>query len=476
MSPAFTVMQELTIASHPSSADAQSPSPSASATATFPQPLPATEPGTAVSTVCVVGLGYVGLPLSLQFAASGLRVIGLDADSAKVEALNHGRSYIRHIPSPAIQSAVASRRFFASGDWSRVAEASAIVICVPTPLSPNREPDLSCVLDTGRAIAPHLRPGALVVLESTSFPGTTDEELRRVLEAGSGRTAGRDFHLAFSPEREDPGNPGGGVGAIPKIVGGYTPACLERALALYGRAIRTLVPVSSCRVAEAAKLLENTFRSVNIALVNELKLVYGAMGIDIWEVIAAARTKPFGFMPFFPGPGLGGHCIPIDPFYLTWKAREFGRHTRFIELAGEINTAMPEHVLARVAEALNHRRRALNGSRVLVVGLAYKPDVDDERESPSYVLMEGLRRRGAEVGYHDPYIPVIRPTREHSQWAGTRSLPWTREVISKCDAVIIATAHSNVNHRELIAWSPCIIDTRNVLGAVPARPGQVWKA
>jgi UDP-N-acetyl-D-glucosamine dehydrogenase len=251
---------------------------------------------------------------------------------------------------------------------------------------------------------------------------------------------------------------------------------LERALALYGRAIRTLVPVSSCRVAEAAKLLENTFRSVNIALVNELKLVYGAMGIDIWEVIAAARTKPFGFMPFFPGPGLGGHCIPIDPFYLTWKAREFGRHTRFIELAGEINTAMPEHVLARVAEALNHRRRALNGSRVLVVGLAYKPDVDDERESPSYVLMEGLRRRGAEVGYHDPYIPVIRPTREHSQWAGTRSLPWTREVISKCDAVIIATAHSNVNHRELIAWSPCIIDTRNALGAVPARPGQVWKA
>lgn len=251
---------------------------------------------------------------------------------------------------------------------------------------------------------------------------------------------------------------------------------MERALALYGRAIRTLVPVSSCRVAEAAKLLENTFRSVNIALVNELKLVYGAMGIDIWEVIAAARTKPFGFMPFSPGPGLGGHCIPIDPFYLTWKAREFGRHTRFIELAGEINTAMPEHVLARVAEALNHRRRALNGSRVLVVGLAYKPDVDDERESPSYVLMEGLRRRGAEVGYHDPYIPVIRPTREHSQWAGTRSLPWTREVISKCDAVIIATAHSNVNHRELIAWSPCIIDTRNALGAVPARPGQVWKA
>ncbi len=430
----------------------------------------------AVTTVCIVGLGYVGLPLSLQFAASGLRVIGLDADPAKVEALNHGRSYIRHIPAATIQSAVAARRFLASGEWARVSEASAVVICVPTPLNRNREPDLSCVLDTGRAIAPHLRPGALVVLESTSYPGTTDESLRAVLEEGSGRVAGRDFHLAFSPEREDPGNPAGGVAAIPKVVGGYTPACLERAMALYGRAIQTLVPVSSCRVAEAAKLLENTFRSVNIALVNELKLVFGAMGIDIWEVIAAARTKPFGFMPFYPGPGLGGHCIPIDPFYLTWKAREYGRHTRFIELAGEINTAMPEHVLTRVAEALNQRRRSLNGSRIIVIGLAYKPDVDDERESPSYVLMEGLRRQGAEVGYHDPHIPVIKPTREHSNWAGTRSLPWTREVLSRCDAAIIATAHAAVNYRELADWVPCIIDTRNALAGIPVRPGQVWKA
>jgi UDP-N-acetyl-D-glucosamine dehydrogenase len=469
-------MPELTAPPLPATAGTQPAPLPATATENSPRTHTTLAVETPVTTVCVVGLGYVGLPLSLQFAASGLRVIGLDADASKVEALNHGRSYIRHIPSSAIQSAVASRRFLASGEWERVAEASAVVICVPTPLNRNREPDLSCVLNTGRAIAPHLRPGALVVLESTSFPGTTDEDLRGVLEDGSGRVAGRDFHLAFSPEREDPGNPGGGVGAIPKIVGGLTPACLERALALYGRAIRTLVPVSSCRVAEAAKLLENTFRSVNIALVNELKLVYDAMGIDIWEVIAAARTKPFGFMPFYPGPGLGGHCIPIDPFYLTWKAREFGRHTRFIELAGEINTAMPEHVLARVAEALNHRRRALNGSRVLVVGLAYKPDVDDERESPSYVLMEGLRRRGAEVGYHDPYIPEIRPTREHPQWAGTRSLPWTREVISGCDAVIIATAHSTVNYRELVAWSPCIVDTRNAIGAIPARPGQVWKA
>ena len=469
-------MPELTAPPRPASTGAHSQSSPVTDTATSPRPETALQSETTVTTVCVVGLGYVGLPLSLQFAGSGLRVIGLDADASKVEALNHGRSYIRHVSSSAIQSAVASRRFLASGEWTRVAEASAVVICVPTPLNRNREPDLSCVLNTGRSIAPHLRPGTLVVLESTSFPGTTDEDLRKVLEEGSGRTAGRDFHLAFSPEREDPGNPGGGVGAIPKVVGGYTPACLERALALYGRAIRTLVPVSSCRVAEAAKLLENTFRSVNIALVNELKLVYDAMGIDIWEVIAAARTKPFGFMPFYPGPGLGGHCIPIDPFYLTWKAREFGRHTRFIELAGEINTAMPEHVLARVAEALNHRRRALNGSRVLVLGLAYKPDVDDERESPSYVLMEGLRRRGAEVGYHDPFIPVIRPTREHSQWAGTRSLPWTRDIVSRCDAVVIATAHSGVNYRELVAWAPCIVDTRNALATIPARPGQVWKA
>ena len=469
-------MPHLTAPPPTATADSQSAPAAATDTTNRPQTQTEVSTETTVTTVCVVGLGYVGLPLSLQFAASGLRVIGVDADPSKVEALNHGRSYIRHVPSSAIQSAVAARRFLASGEWTRVAEASAIVICVPTPLNRNREPDLSCVLNTGRSIAPHLRPGALVVLESTSFPGTTDEDLRRVLEEGSGRKAGRDFHLAFSPEREDPGNPGGGVGAIPKVVGGYTPACLERALALYGRAIRTLVPVSSCRVAEAAKLLENTFRGVNIALVNELKLVYDAMGIDIWEVIAAARTKPFGFMPFYPGPGLGGHCIPIDPFYLTWKAREFGRHTRFIELAGEINTAMPEHVLARVGEALNHRRRPLNGSRVLVLGLAYKPDVDDERESPSYVLMEGLRRRGAEVGYHDPYIPVIRPTREHPQWAGTRSLPWTRDIVSRCDAVVIATAHSNVNYRELVAWSPCIVDTRNALAALPTRPGQVWKA
>ncbi len=428
------------------------------------------------TTVCIVGLGYVGLPLSLQFARCGARVIGLDIDETKVEALNHGRSYIKHVAGEAIQAVVDARFFSASADFSRVREADAVIVCVPTPLNKNREPDISYILETGRAIAPHLRPGTLVVLESTTYPGTTDEDLRRVLEQGSGLQAGRDFHLAFSPEREDPGNPGSVVATIPKVVGGLTPACLARALALYGLAIKTLVPVSSCRVAEATKLLENTFRSVNIALVNELKVVYSAMGIDIWEVIAAARTKPFGFMAFYPGPGLGGHCIPIDPFYLTWKAREYGQHTRFIELAGEINTAMPDYVVHRVADALNARRKAINGSRLLVVGLAYKPDVDDERESPSYILMESLQARGAEVAYHDPFVPVIKPTREHAHWAGTRSIAWTRELVSRFDAVLIATHHTCVNYRELAAWAPCIVDTRNAMAAVPTEAGQVWKA
>ena len=288
--------------------------------------------------------------------------------------------------------------------------------------------------------------------------------------------AGTDFHLAFSPEREDPGNSQSRVEIIPKVVGGFTPACLERAKALYGRAIKTIVPVSSCRTAEATKLLENIFRSVNIALVNELKLIYGAMGIDIWEVIQAAKTKPFGFMPFYPGPGLGGHCIPIDPFYLTWKAREYGQITRFIELAGEINTAMPAYVINRVVEALNAQRKSVNGSRVLVLGLAYKPNVDDERESPSYVLMELLKERGAEVAFHDPYVPVIRPTREHSHWAGTKSVVWNREIVERFDAVIIATNHQSVNYRELGEWSPCIVDTRNAMAGISTKPGRVWKA
>jgi len=426
--------------------------------------------------IAVVGLGYVGLPLSLQFARSGAHVLGLDIDSSKVEAIQQGRSYIKHIGSDAILEQVRAGRFTASTDFSRVKEVSAVVICVPTPLNKNREPDISYILKTGEAVAPHLSKGTLLVLESTTYPGTTDEDLRAVIERGSGLKAGTDFHLAFSPEREDPGNPQSVVRDIPKVVGGYTPACLERAVALYSQAIKTVVPVSSCRAAEATKLLENIFRSVNIALVNELKVVYGAMGIDVWEVINAARTKPFGYMPFYPGPGLGGHCIPIDPFYLTWKAREYGQHTRFIELAGEINTAMPEFVVNRLAEALNAQRKPLNGSRVLVLGLAYKPDVDDDRESPSYILLELLKKRGAEVAYHDPHVPVIRMTREHSHWAGTESVPWSASSIGGFDVVLIATDHKALDYRQLAEWAPCIVDTRNAMSGIPAKPGQVWKA
>ncbi len=426
--------------------------------------------------IAIVGLGYVGLPLSLQFARSGVTVLGLDIDPSKVEALNGGRSYIKHISTTVISEAVKAGTFAAFTDFRRIKEVEAVIICVPTPLNKNREPDISFIVETGKAIAPHLTKGALVVLESTTYPGTTDEDLREVLESGSGLKAGVDFYLAFSPEREDPGNAQSKVEHIPKVIGGYTPACLERAKALYGRAIKTLVPVSSCRAAEATKLLENIFRSVNIALVNELKLVYGAMDIDIWEVIQAARTKPFGFMAFSPGPGLGGHCIPIDPFYLTWKAREYGQHTRFIELAGEVNTAMPEYVVNRTAEALNALRKPMNGSRVLVVGLAYKPNVDDDRESPSYVLMNLLKTRGADVAYYDPYVPVIRVTREHAHWAGVRSVNWDRETLQGFDAVIIATNHQAVNYQELADWASCIVDTRNAMAGARTKPRQVWKA
>src|SRR5580692_9075572 len=426
--------------------------------------------------IAIVGLGYVGLPLSLQFARSGVDVLGLDIDPAKVESLNQGRSYIKHIESSAIAEFAKSGRLSASTDFSRVKETEAVIICVPTPLNKNREPDISYIVDTGKLIAPHLQKGALVVLESTTYPGTTDEDLLAVLERGSGMKAGIDFHLAFSPEREDPANPASKVATIPKVVGGLTPACLEHAKAIYGRAIKTIVPVSSCRVAEATKLLENIFRSVNIALVNELKLVYGAMEIDIWEVIEAAKTKPFGFMAFYPGPGLGGHCIPIDPFYLTWKAKEFDHSTRFIELAGEINTAMPVHVLERLGEALNSARKPLNGSRVLILGLAYKANVDDERESPSYRIMELLKQRGVEVAYHDPHVPIIRPTREHAHWAGTESVRWDRATIAAFDAVVIATAHAAVNYQELAEWAQCIVDTRNAMASVQVAPGRVWKA
>ena len=424
----------------------------------------------------IIGLGYVGLPLCLQFARSGVRVLGLDVDAKKVAALNAGRSYIKHISAAEIKRLVRAGKFSATTNFAKIKEVEAVLICVPTPLKKNRAPDLSFVLQTGKSIAAQLQRGQLVVLESTTYPGTTENELRAVLEKGSGLTAGKDFHLAFSPEREDPGNPASNVANIPKVIGGYTPACLESARKVYGRAIRTLVPVANCRTAEAAKLLENVFRGVNIALVNELKGVYAALDIDIWDVIAAARTKPFGFMPFYPGPGLGGHCIPIDPFYLAWKAKQAGQETRFVELAGEINRAMPARVVARVGRALAAQGKKLRGARVLVLGLAYKANVADDRESPSYVLLDRLKARGAQVAYHDPQVPVIRPTREHSHWAGTKSVKWHRSLISSFDVVVIATAHDAVDYQQLAGWSPLIVDTRNVMANCRVKPGQVWKA
>jgi UDP-N-acetyl-D-glucosamine dehydrogenase len=354
-----------------------------------------------------------------------------------------------------------------------VKQSEAVLICVPTPLKKNREPDISYILKSGEAIAPYLKPEdgdrkKLVVLESTTYPGTTDEDLRRVLEKGSGLKAGIDFHLAFSPEREDPGNPQSKVAEIPKVVGGLTSACLERAKKLYGKAIKRLVPVSSTRAAEATKLMENIFRSVNIALVNELKIIYGSMGIDIWEVIEAAKTKPFGFMPFYPGPGLGGHCIPIDPFYLTWKAREFGHTTRFIELAGEINTAMPDHVVAKVGEALSTVGKPLKGSKILLLGLAYKADVDDDRESPSYILIEKLEAKGARVDYHDPCVPAIRPSREHSHLAGRKSV----QIDSAADLVLISTAHASFKGHNFTKLTVPLVDTRNCV--LPANRPQLY--
>lgn len=427
-------------------------------------------------TIGIVGLGYVGLPLALLFASRGSRVLGFDIDAAKVAKLTAGESYILHIGAGRIAAARQGDVFTATTDFRRVTDCTAVVICVPTPLKAGREPDLSYVLKTGEAIAPHLRPGMLVVLESTTYPGTTDTDLREVLERGSGLKAGTDFHLAFSPEREDPGNPASQVAEIPKVIGGFTPACRDRALALYGRAIRKLVPVSNCRVAEAVKLTENIFRSVNIAMVNELKMVYDAMDIDVWEVIDAAKTKPFGFMPFYPGPGWGGHCIPIDPFYLTWKARSYGQHTRFIELAGEINTEMPRYVLARLERALATQGRGLSSARVLLLGIAYKANVDDDRESPGYVLWGLLEHAGASVEYHDPNVPVIRPSREHSRYAGRRSVELTAANVAGFDAVLVATKHDGVDYPLVAAAARLIVDTRNAFAGVPVDPAKYFKA
>lgn len=429
--------------------------------------------GTAV--VGVIGLGYVGLPLLLGFAEKGLRVVGLDVDAAKVEKLLAGQSYIEHIGSDRVAAARTSQRLEATTDFAQIREVDAIFICVPTPLDRHHEPDLSYIRATREAILPHLRSNQVLCLESTTYPGTTEEEFLHQVES-RGFQVGHDYFLVFSPEREDPGNPEFSGSNIPKIIGGHTEACLRQGLAAYGALYQKVVPVSSTRVAEMVKLLENIFRAVNIGLVNEMKIVADEMGIDIWEVIRAAATKPFGYMPFYPGPGLGGHCIPIDPFYLTWKAREFGVHTRFIELAGEINESMPKYVVRRVAERLNRERKPLNGSRILILGLAYKANVDDMRESPTFHLFDLLKNHGAEIAYYDPHIPVITPTREHGAWTGLKSVAWKQEVISSFDLVLIATNHSRTNLLELAQWAPVIVDTRNAMAGVKTSPGQVSKA
>lgn len=418
------------------------------------------------AVVGIVGLGYVGLPLLLEFADAGFRVLGLDIDQKKVESLEAGKSYIKHIPAERIAKAFGTRdKVGATTDFSRARECHAIVICVPTPLTHHRDPDLSYIESTARSIAPFIQRGQIVTLESTTYPGTTEEVLVPILEEGCGLNAGEDFFVAYSPEREDPNNTKYNTKTIPKVVGGLDEASLEIARALYDAVICETVPVSSCRAAEATKLMENIFRCINIALVNELKMVFTEMDIDIWEVVNAAKTKPFGFMPFYPGPGLGGHCIPIDPFYLTWKAREFGITTKFIELAGEINTGMPEYVIQRAMLALNEHGKSIKGSRVLLLGLAYKKNVDDERESPTYVLWKRLMELGATVDYYDPYCPEVRPSREHSDLAGTKSRTWDEACSGNYDMALVSTDHDEVDYQRLTECVDLIVDTRNACPA-----------
>jgi UDP-N-acetyl-D-glucosamine dehydrogenase len=410
------------------------------------------------AVIGIVGLGYVGLPLMLRYVAVGFKVLGFDIDAAKVAKLNGGRSYIAHIPSRQVEQACADG-FEASTDFARVAEADALIICVPTPLNAYREPDLSFVLDTTDSLLPHMRPGQIVSLESTTYPGTTEEELQPRIES-RGFTVGHDVFLVFSPEREDPGNPNFDTRTIPKVCGGVTPSCLQAGIALYSPAIDRVVPVSSTRAAELTKLLENIHRAVNIGLVNEMKIIADKMSIDIHEVIRAAATKPFGFTAYYPGPGLGGHCIPIDPFYLTWKARQFGLHTRFIELAGEINSDMPHWVIGKLADALNQRSRSIKGSRVLVLGIAYKKDVEDMRESPSVELMEILRDKGAEVDYSDPHVPVFPQMREHR--FDLSSVALSAASIASYDVVLLATSHSAFDYALIQNNARLIVDTRGV--------------
>lgn len=407
--------------------------------------------------VAVIGLGYVGLPLVIEFCRAGFNVTGFDIDSDKIAMLEKGKSYIKHIDVSILANNF-KENFQPTNDFSKLHEMDCIIICVPTPLNNNREPDMKYIFNTTQTIARYLSKGQLIILESTTYPGTTDGDMRRILEA-NGLKAGIDFHLAFSPEREDPNNKDFCVRTIPKLVGGFTPECLNAAITLYNNIVETTVPLSSTKIAESAKLLENIYRSVNIALVNELKILFCKMGIDIWEVIEAAKTKPFGYQAFYPGPGLGGHCIPIDPFYLTWKAREYECVTRFIELAGEINTNMPDYVVSKVTEALNNVSKPVKGAKILILGLAYKANVDDDRESPSYRLMQKLETMGATVSYNDPYIPVIGLTREYPNFFGRKSVM----ISNKFDLLLIATAHDDYSKIDFTSFGIPVIDTRNLI-------------
>jgi UDP-N-acetyl-D-glucosamine dehydrogenase len=425
------------------------------------------------AVVGVIGLGYVGLPLSLTFAEGGFSVLGFDVDNEKIEQLERGESYIGHLAESRIEGVMKEQRFAATTDFERLSEPDVLLICVPTPLTASLEPDMQFIVGTAERIAIRLRPGQLVVLESTTYPGTTDELLRAKLEE-SGLILGRDFFLAFSPEREDPGNTEFTTRTIPKVVGGVDRISGDLAQSLYDQVVVSTVRVSSARTAEATKLAENVFRAVNIAFVNELKVILRAMDIDVWEVLDAASTKPFGFMRFDPGPGWGGHCIPIDPYYLSWKANQLGQDARFVELAGEINRWMPEFVVERSIEALADQGRRVEGSRVLIVGLAFKPNVADDRESPSYRLMEEFERRGAEVAYSDPLIPVIRAGRQHAKWEGMTSIEINQETVGGFDLVVIATDHDGVDYRALARWAAAIVDTRKAVPRDAESGGRIW--
>ncbi len=427
------------------------------------------------AVIGIVGLGYVGLPLMLAYAAKGYKVLGFDVDQSKIDSIEKGESYIKHIGSDELSEFSSQGLIEATVDFTRIVEVDSVIMCVPTPLDEHYEPDLSYVIGTMDAVSPYLCAGQIISLESTTYPGTTEEELRPRIE-NQGLIVGKDIFLVYSPEREDPGNAHFTSRNIPKVVGGSTAACLEHGVALYSAAVVEVVPVSSTQVAEFTKLLENIYRSVNIGLVNELKVAADKMGIDIWEVINAAATKPFGFKAFYPGPGLGGHCIPIDPFYLTWKAREYGVHTRFIELAGEINRGMPQYVVGKASEALNSVKKAVNGSKVLLMGLSYKEDVDDMRESPTFELMDRFSEMGAKVAYHDPHIPVIGPTREHANRQGMKSVPWLEEEISQYDIAVIVTKHKAFNFDELLAWSDLLLDTRSCYQAEHHAAGKIFRA